>query len=157
MTRGLDDPAFEETAVLDRLADLWQRRDPLPPGVIDRMLVALAVADLDAEYEMLALVSRTRELAGTRSNESETMTFVFANEQRTLMMRIAPLESGFCRIDGWITPPQSGTVRLERGSVATEASADIGRFELDRVIRGSCRVVFLSQLGSDLATPFFDL
>jgi hypothetical protein len=41
------------------LADLrwmWHRSDPLPPGLVEQMIAAVAAADLDDELEMLVLV-----------------------------------------------------------------------------------------------------
>ena len=43
------------------LAAMWQARDPMPDGLVERMLVAVATEDLDTEYELLHLMERTAE------------------------------------------------------------------------------------------------
>ena len=52
--------------VFDDLAQMWERRDPMPDGLIDKVLVAMELENLDAEYELLHLVERSRELDGAR-------------------------------------------------------------------------------------------
>jgi hypothetical protein len=58
------------------LAAMWEERDPVPADLADRVLTAIAMDDLDAEYEILHLVERSTELAGTRGADAPvTVTF----------------------------------------------------------------------------------
>ena len=45
---------------------MWDERDPMPPGLIDKVLVAIATENLEEEYELLHLVERSRELGVRR-------------------------------------------------------------------------------------------
>ncbi len=47
------DPSAEEAVLLDQLRAMWERRDPVPVDLVDRVLFAVWLEDLDTEVEML--------------------------------------------------------------------------------------------------------
>lgn len=46
----------DDTRLLDDLRDMWRLVDPPPPGLTGVMIAAVAVTDLDQEWELLVLV-----------------------------------------------------------------------------------------------------
>jgi hypothetical protein len=139
---------LDDHTTYDRLTRMWDARDPMPHDLPETVLVALALDDLDADYELLHLVQHTRELAGTRS-QSEALTIVFSGVSVWLMMQVRALSPSERRLDGWISPARRLRVSVRQDGVTWESRADAqGRFELPRLPSGLSRVVL-----SDLDEP----
>lgn len=135
----------------DALEAMWRDRDPVPEGLVDRMRVVAAaeaaLRDTDLDYELMLLIERSSELAGTRGATTghSAYTMTFSAEGLDLMVRIAPGEDGTARIDGWIVPPGPVTVRATRvgepGDAGAETEVDAqGRFELTSLPSGLYRL-----------------
>jgi hypothetical protein len=153
----------ERDTTFDDLAAMWERRDPMPPGLIDKVLVAIATENLDAEYELLHLVERSRELQGVRGGAGEAMTIVFSGGAFSLLLRVTELTDKFCRVDGWVTPAQAMSVTITQQSRKFAAAVDaLGRFEIPQLPTGLTRFFLLSEDAKDeaersFATPTFEL
>ena len=153
----------ERDAIFDDLATMWEARDPMPDGLIDKVLVALATENLDAEYELLHLVERSRELDGVRGGVSEAMTIAFSAGAFSLLLRVTELTDSFCRVDGWVSPAQAMTVKVTQPGGTIQAIVDaLGRFEISRLPTGLTRFFLLSDDAMDesersFATPTFEL
>jgi hypothetical protein len=146
-----------------QLAEEWEQRDPMPVGLPDRVLVAMALDDLDAEYEMLYLVERSKELAGTRS-VAETVTITFAAGDFTVMLHVSPTMPGLCRVDGWVAPAQAMTVKVVQPDAARTVQVDAtGRFSVAELPVGLTRFVLVTdETGrggqpKSFATPLVEL
>jgi hypothetical protein len=131
---------------LQKLADLWRERDPLPDGLVERMQ-ALARAEVDLlstdwDHELLQLVERSTELVGARS-ASSALTLRFAEGDVELMVRIVDDGDGR-RLDGWVMPIIAMTATVvEPGGAATGSTVRVdptGRFELTGLDRGLVRL-----------------
>lgn len=148
--------------VFDDLAQMWDRRDPMPDDLIDKVLTSLGMENLDAEYELLHLVERSRELEGARG-VSDAFTIAFSGGPFSLLLRVSSLGEKFCRVDGWVSPPQAMQVTVTQQSRTWKAIVDsLGRFELDRLPTGLTRFWLQSQDAQDdadrsFATPTFEL
>lgn len=150
--------------LLRELSTMWQVHDPVPADLVERVLVAIATEDLDAEYEMLHLVSRSDELAGARGG-SDALTISFSGESFSLMLRVSSVDTGFRRVDGWVTPVRPMRVNVRQGNRTLEADVDDhGRFEIPRLPGGLSRFWLIGQEPvadsedqSLFATPTFEL
>lgn len=144
--------------LLDSLAEMWQRRDPLPEALVDRILVALAMDDLDVEYELIDLTSRLVGLAGTRSDD-EAITFTFDSADLSMVLRVSSTGGDTCRVDGWITPARDLTVTAtQAGNTVTARVVDQGRFEFPELKSGATRFLLHPELSTPhLITPAVDL
>lgn len=148
--------------VLADLAALWQAVDPVPPTLVDTVLVAVETENLDAEYELLHLVERSRDLAGARS-AGEAVTISFSTGAFSLLLRVSEAGGGQRRVDGWVSPPQSMQVTATQQQRSVSAVADaLGRFEISRLPSGLTRFWLVSDSGSEsadqsFATPTFEL
>ncbi len=152
----------EKDALFAALAAMWRERDPVPPSLVDKVLVAIETENLDAEYELLHLVERSRELAGTRG-AGEAFTVAFSAGSFSLLLRVSEQREGSCRVDGWVSPPQPMRVKVTQQSRSFQAVVDaLGRFEISRLPTGLTRFWLLSEAGErdpepSFATPTFEL
>ncbi len=152
----------ERDALFDDIAAMWRTRDPMPPALVDKVLVAIETEDLDEEYELLQLVERSRELAGTRGS-GDAFTIAFSAGGLSLLLRVSELDRTFRRVDGWVSPGQLMHVTVTQQSRSFEASVDVrGRFEIPRLPSGLTRFWLQSHDGKDdsersFATPTFEL
>ena len=152
----------EHDVTLRDLAAMWEARDPMPEGLVERVLVAIETEDLDAEYELLHLVERSSELAGVRG-PGEAITISFAGGSFSLLLRVSAIGDRQCRVDGWVTPAQPMRLSVSQKSKTWETVVDaFGRFELPKLPTGLSRFWLTSaDEGADspglFATPTFEL
>lgn len=151
--------------LLDRLAQTWSRHDPPPEGLVERALAAARAElapdepdPLDLELELLVLLDRSAELAGTRAGAGP-VTLQFAGRlegdaELQLLVRVTPLSADECRVDGWVTPDTGVTVVAVQGRRRTEAVVSgPGRFEFARLGRGETRLVVSTGPDPQAAGP----
>jgi len=147
-----------DAEILTGLRGLHARLDPPPPEMAEQMLLAMAVADLDAE---LAAVSG-EQLAGSGARASEqTRTITFDAVSLTVMVSVVERADARVRLDGWLAPaaPLRVELRLPQtdGRASLEATADdTGRFVFPAVPRGLVWLV-VHRDGSTVVTPTFAL
>ncbi len=152
----------ERDISLSDLVQMWEAHDPVPDDLVEKVLVTIETEDLDAEYEMLHLLERTRELSGARSNGS-ALTIAFSGGSFSLLLRVSELGTKHCRVDGWVTPAQSMRVTISQQDLTQEAEVDPrGRFEIPRMPTGLTRFFLRSTEPSDtgegmFATPTVEL
>lgn len=130
--------AAADAALFARLRAVWDDVDPVPAGLVDRMVAAVAVADLSREYALLTLVES--ELAEVRSGEADTLTLQFSDGTTSVLLHVTVAEDGGHRIDGWVDAA-AVSVSLVQGE--RERAADVGehgRFAFDEVRRGVSHV-----------------
>jgi hypothetical protein len=163
-TSGLPSAADGDSLLLDELAAMWEKCDPAPPELVERVLVALAMEDFDTEYELLYLVARTDELSGVRGG-SDAVTVSFSGESFSLMLRVSGIRGAFRRVDGWVTPPREMRVTVKQQAKSWAADVDAaGRFEIPQLPSGLSRFWLVdapaAAAGEEqelFATPTFDL
>ena len=140
------------------LAVMWEERDPMPSDLADRVLTAIAMDDIDAEYEVLHLVHRSTELAGTRGDDAP-VTVTFASDDVTVMVHVSVTAPERRRLDGWVAGPavDSLTVLDSTGGRATVV-VDEGRFAVDDLPTGPTRLVLgFADRRSSFVTPEVEL
>jgi hypothetical protein len=144
--------------ILDSLAEVWERRDPAPAGLVNRVLVALAVGSIDVEYELLHLTERSTQLAGTRATD-DAITFTFDSDGMSMVLRVSSTGTDTCRVDGWITPARLMTVTATQSGDSIDAHVvDGGRFEFPQLKSGATRfLLHPDTTTTNLVTPAVDL
>ncbi len=141
-----------DASLLARLRGLWERVDPAPDDLSERVLFALALEDLDTEFELLRLTERTDALAGTRAARKSASTathITFAGADVSVMLSVGPAGSAPAdgqldgrRIDGWIAPAAAAKVVAHTDTGECETVADeTGRFVLEAVPAGMLRLI----------------
>jgi hypothetical protein len=147
-----------DAAMFARLRSVWERVDPVPAELIDRMVAAVAVEDLSREYALLTLVEGA-EVSAVRG-ETDTLTLQFSDGTTSVLLHVTATENGRRRVDGWV----DGTAlagRLAQGDQAWAADAgENGRFAFDDVTPGVSRIrlVLKDRDGvREFMTPHFEV
>jgi hypothetical protein len=146
----------------------WEETDPVPDGLVARVQTAAALAaseafDVGLDLELMLLVERTEELAGTRGSSATAYTLRFARGGVDLLLRVSA-EGAAARIDGWVVPPTPVAVTVQRDTdtgwydVATIEVDATGRFELASLTPGMLRLRLEPNDGSTpFQTPAFEI
>ncbi|QYJ05661.1 hypothetical protein KUV85_08270 [Nocardioides panacisoli] len=122
-----------DEVLLNELQAMWQRRDPMPVDLPDRIVAAIAAEDL--EFELLSLSAITE--TAVRGDEAQVLEC--ATDELTLLVRISDEPDGSRRVDGW----SEGVRQVELLTPVGRRVADVGdggRFEFDDVPRGPVRL-----------------
>jgi hypothetical protein len=150
------DGGWPDEAILDHLRGLYERVDPAPADLTERVLFAIALTDVDAEVARL----REDELVGSGARTAErTRTISFEADSLSIMVTVIEEPDGQVRVDGWLAPPAPHRVELRTQSPARPgplaARADeTGRFVLAGVPHGLAQlVVHLVDAGTTVVTP----
>jgi hypothetical protein len=148
----------DDDQLLDALRTLWERRDPVPSGLVDRVQFAIWLEDLDTEVEMLALTSEVDVAAGARSTET-ARTVTFSTDHRSIMITVSERPDGRRRVDGWVSPATAGEVVVRQvDGTGRDAVVDAdGRFALDDLVPGMAQLVMRPADGTPVATPPIEL
>jgi hypothetical protein len=150
--------------LLAGIRSYWESQDPVPDGMVARLQTAAALAasdlyDVGLDIELMMLVERTVELAGTRGTSTTAYTLRFAHEGVDLLLRVSS-DGATSRIDGWVVPPSPVTIAVLRDdtTLATLDVADTGRFELPDLSPGMLRLRLEPTDGStSFMTPAFEI
>lgn len=138
---------------LDALAQAWERHDPAPAGLVDRVLVSLAMERLDEDYELLHLVKRSTELVGARHGAGSPLTISFAGDDVSLLLRVSTV-GGQRRIDGWLAPAQEAQVAVRGVGREWRGEVDAhGRFVILSLPAGLVRIVVETIAGDGASEP----
>lgn len=156
MTRADDE-------LLQEVAELYGRLDPVPADLADGVLARLAVQDLETEFELFALVQHVDIGVGTRQGDepetSATVALEFAGSTYRVLVRISETEDGGRRLDGWVVPALPLRVFLgppgdDLAHTRQSAYADRdGRFEFPSAMSGEVRLWLLPQGLGDAPPP----
>ena len=144
---------------LGRVADLYDRLDPVPPGLVERVQFGIT---LDALHAEIAELQRNADLVGVRGGEvSEAQTVTFTSSNLTTMVTITPTSTERARIDGWVAPGAGVVVELRTGGETVSTIADDeGRFVFADAERGLAQFVLRPPAGapqSAVVTPSIEI
>lgn len=137
MNTDHDHARHEDDGLIDALHDMWERHDPMPDGLPERIIVEIALRDLELDAEVLSLVAHRDELLGVRASARGRSVFEFSSEDRSLVLRVAASGGGHFRVDGWVSPAgyTKATLRSRRRDVTSAIDAG-GRFDFTGVHAG---------------------
>lgn len=150
----------DEAVLLEQIRRAWEQADPPPEHLAERVLFALELEDLDAEFELLRLTERADALAGTRGpgSTSDATHITFSGADLTVMLAVASGSGDTRRIDGWIAPAAVVRVVARTAGGEREASSDpSGRFVLEDVPPGMLRLVLQPADHAPFITPTVEL
>lgn len=139
---GTDQPLDEiDQRVLDSIAKLYTELDPVPDGLAESIVVAIALDSLDAELAQLQ--SQVLEPAGARGVESgQIQSLTFSSSSLVLLIKITRASPDRVRIDGWAAPGAQAVVELVQDGAVDQTVADQdGRFVFDDVPHAPTRFV----------------
>lgn len=146
----------EDAEMFARLRSLWSAVDPVPAGLIDRMIAAVATDALSEEYALLTLVDQP---LGEVRGEADALTLQFSDGTTSILLHVTTIASRH-RVDGWVDPAASEVVLTQGDSIRSTAPSETGRFAFDDVPSGLTRVRLTIRVGDEdrtLSTPQFEL
>ncbi|HEV7146254.1 MAG TPA: hypothetical protein VGN48_04580 [Pedococcus sp.] len=130
----------EDLAILGEVREVFDRVDPVPSSLGDRVKFALTVQALEAEVAQLQRLST--EAAGVRSVDyARAQTVTFTSDSITAMVTISALDSETVRVDGWVTGGRVEVELRERSRSSFLATDADGRFVFERIARGLAQFV----------------
>jgi len=133
----MDDLDFE---ILDGIRALFERVDPMPADLPERVRFSLARRGLEREVARLVSEEDPRLVGARGAEQGRTVTFDSAS--LSIIIRIEENKNGSVRIDGWLAPPQPRGIEMQTAAETLSVSSDEqGRFAFAEVPRGSARLV----------------
>lgn len=149
--------AHDDAEVFARLRTLWREVDPMPAGLIDRMVAAVAADDLNHEYALLTLVEG--QLGAVRG-DADALTLQFSDGTTSILLHVTTTASGRRRVDGWVDTATAEILLTQGERTISTSPEETGRFVFDEVPHGLTHVRLTTGDGGDartLATPQFEL
>lgn len=136
--------------LLQDLAGIHDRLDPMPPGLLERIDFAIAVAQLEADIAELTM----GELVGARSEETDSVTFTSGS----LSLMVTTVRSArHVRIDGWVTSPGAEVDVVGEGVTRTATADAAGRFSIEEIPRGRAHFVVRREGYRPVITPSMEI
>ncbi|MFB7894028.1 hypothetical protein ACFC1I_17645 [Microbacterium sp. NPDC056044] len=147
-----------DAALFAQMRRMWEDVDPVPAGLVDQMVAAVAVEDLSREYALLTLVEGT--FAAVRG-ETDTATLQFSDGTTSVLLHVTATEDGGRRVDGWVDAAALA-IRLIQGDREWSAEpGEHGRFAFDEVTPGMARLRLVVRDADgalrDFQTPQFEV
>lgn len=141
--------------LLAHLRTVIEQVDPVPLDLADRMIAAVAVADVSREYALLTLIDTA---AAAVRGDNETTTLQFSDGTASILLHISHTASGRRRVDGWVDA-SAVEARLTQGERNWTAVPDAqGRCAFDEIPPGLSRVLLITAGDTkDLLTPQFEV
>ena len=141
----LDDLDFE---ILDGIRALFERVDPMPAGLPERVRFSLAMRGLESELARPVSEEDPRLVGARGTEQSRTVTFESAS--LSIIIRIEENKNGSVRIDGWLAPPRPREVEMQTPAETLSVSSDDhGRFAFAEVPQGTARLVVVGAAARD--------
>ena len=147
----------EDARMLARLRTHWRAVVPVPAGLIDRMVAAVASDGLNSEYALLTLVEGQ---LGEVRGEADALTLQFSDGSTSILLHVTTTASGRRRVDGWVDTAAAEIVLTQGEKARSVSPEETGRFVFDEVPPGLTRVRLTTVVGDEtrtLATPQFEL
>lgn len=132
-----------DAALMAGLRVFWEDVDPVPADLVDRVIAALAVEELDREWELLSFVSGA-ELGAVRG-DADVLTLQFSDGSISVLVHVAGQAEGSRRVDGWVDGP-AASAELLQGERSWETTPNqSGRFAFTDIPPGLCRLRLLIE------------
>jgi hypothetical protein len=126
------------------LRQMWQRVDPAPGDLADRILFTLELEDVEFELMCLADAAVPAEVR----NEQTMRTVTFTDERLTVLV-VLPGDRASRRVDGWLSPRAALRVELRTKTRSWHTTADSdGRFAFDDVPNGLGQLIIRPTPGA---------
>lgn len=149
--------AHDDAAVFAELRTMWSDADPMPEGLVDRIIAAVAADGLTQEYALLTLIDD--RLSAVRA-DADALTLQFSDGTTSILLHVTMTESGRRRVDGWVDTAAAEVVLTQGEKSRKTAPAETGRFVFDEVPPGLTTVRLTTTVGGEartLSTPRFEL
>lgn len=131
-----------DAQLMTDLMHMWERADPMPADLPERVLFALDLEALDLDFELLRLVENAERDLSVRGGTATVNTITFSGPSVTVMVRVSELSGTRRRLDGWLawTAPLRVTVHHAEGTCEPPVD-ERGRFVAEDIPAGMTRLV----------------
>ncbi|MDN5797878.1 MAG: hypothetical protein L0H79_19330 [Intrasporangium sp.] len=143
-------------ATLGHLRDLYDRADPVPAGLGERLKFAITVQALHAEVAELTQSALLATRGTSRQVESTRIDSVtFSAPSVGLMVSVSQSEDreGHVRIDGWVTRPGAVVEAVMEDRAVTAGADANGRFVVHDLPHGPIHFVIRVDPSDPKARP----
>jgi hypothetical protein len=151
-------PSEADIRLLERLGAIAEVVDPVPDHVRELSRALFSLRDPDAEL-MLAVEVEADRLDAVRGTSPTSRMHFFEFGELSVDVELT-VSGGFCDVVGVVTDPSgtaSRSVTLDTTSASfTTALDDDGRFELQHVPVGMCRLSLERDSRPKVSTPWFE-
>lgn len=145
-----------DAELLARLRAAAEQLDPPPSDLAERVIAAIAMADISREYALLTLIDNAE--AAVRGSDGETTTLQFSDGSASILLHVSHTERGRRRVDGWVDAGAVEVHLTQDDRTLTTTPDDQGRFAFEDVAPGLCRVrLVVGGDQKDLLTPHFEV
>lgn len=154
------EPTTDDAALFAALRRTWSDADPVPAGLVDDMVAAVASADLGREYALLVLVES--DATSAVRGDADMLTLQFSDGRTSMLVHVTQADDGSRRLDGWVDGDVAD-VRLVQEGGELHATPDGGRFAFEGVEAGISRLRVrlvappVPDAAAELLTPRFEL
>ncbi len=139
--------------LLNRIAEVAELVDPVPPGLVERSLLAVTLAGIEAE----AMDSVFLRASGAL-DDVDARTIAFTSQALTVWISLSATRQGQVRIDGHAAPAGVLRVELHRPALVSQTASDgEGRFVFDAVDHGAASLIVRATDGRAVSTPVIEL
>lgn len=148
-----------DEAVLAALRHLHEVADPVPDGMVDRVVHAVAWHEVQAE--VARIVDHGSQLVGARgTDDGHRRTMTFSGTTTSITVMISRRGEQHRRVDGWVTNDGPGGLAVRLRHLGATQHAQVGqdgRFAFEEVDRGPAQ--FVLERGDEhlLVTPTVEL
>ena len=145
-----------DAQLFGRLREMWTEADPMPAGLVDRMVAAVASADLAEEYALLTLVEHAAAVRG----EADALTLQFSDGSTSILLHVTEGAGPLRRVDGWVDADAAELTLTMDDSSRSTAPDENGRFVFDDVPAGLARVTLVARTPGgerSFTTPRFEV
>jgi hypothetical protein len=142
----------EDIGLLSAVGEMFDKVDPVPPGVLRAGHAAFTWRTIDAELVELAEDSRLAGVGSVRGTDTRLLTF----EAPSVNVVVEVTEIGDRRkLVGQLIPACSDTLRIEHPAGATTVAVDEqGLFSAEAVPAGPARVALSTPGGGAVVTSW---
>lgn len=146
-----------DESVLSALGAAVQMVDPVPDGLVDRVLFAMTLEGLHVETMELRRIGVPEAVLRGDEVPVEAQTITFTSADLSVMISLSPVD-GSVRVDGWISAPGVRSVELHRLGAQDETRTDSeGRFVFATVPHGQVSLVIRDGDRAPVSTPVIEL
>ncbi|MCT9819145.1 hypothetical protein N3K63_02465 [Microbacterium sp. W1N] len=149
---------FSDADLWRALRGTWEAADPAPADLAERMIAAVAAADLSREFALLVLVDS--DATAAVRGDAEMLTLQFSDGTTSVLVHVTSDSGRRRRLDGWVDGAAREAHLVIEGDDLSAPVVD-GRFAFDDVESGIVRLRFALAATSDgpaeLLTPRFEI
>jgi hypothetical protein len=145
---------LDDEALMARIRDMFRRVDAPPAWLVEAAKLSYGLRDVDLELAALVADSEDESAVGVRAAGTTARMLTFDGEDLTIELELHAAGAGPAII-GQLVPPGPAQVDVHQvGGGASVQADDLGRFSVDSLGSGPCRLICRRSGHKPTATPW---